>query len=61
MQDVIIRPEVEAFITASQTLLLPSQRPPDLTPQECELIAQHIMALSAVRTPWSGYLLSRYA
>lgn len=60
MHDVVVHPAVEAFVSASRTLLSSALRPSDLTPEECEVIAQYIMALSTVNTPWSGYLLSRY-
>jgi hypothetical protein len=57
---VTLCPAVQAFVNASETLLLPALRPSGLTPDECQLIAQYVMDLSKVKTPWSGYLLSRY-
>lgn len=60
MQDVTVRPAVEAFISATETLLSPVLHPSDLTSEECELIAQYVTSLSNVKTPWSRYLFSRY-
>ena len=60
MPEVLVHPAVAAFVSASQTLLSPSLRPTDLTPEECEVIARYVMDLSNVKTPWSGHLLSRY-
>ena len=66
MQDTSLRssvafsPAVEAFISASDRLLSPALRQTNLTPEECHIIAQYVMDLSNVKTPWSGHLLSRY-
>lgn len=66
MQDTILpsagafSPAVQAFVNASEVLLSPSLRRSDLTPEECHVIAQYVMDLSNVKTPWSGHLLSRY-
>lgn len=61
MQAVRFSPAVQAFVSASETLLSPVLRPTDLTQEECELIAQYVMSLSNMKTPWSRYLFSRYA
>jgi hypothetical protein len=60
MRELIVSPAVQTFVSASESLLSSALRPSDLSPDECELIAQHIMALSHVKTPWSGFLVSRY-
>ena len=60
MQEITIHPAVQAFISATQALLSPSVRSFDLTDEECHLIAQHVMDLSNVKTPWCGYLYSLY-
>lgn len=60
MQEVTLHPAVEAFIDASQALLSPSLGASDLTPEECQVVAQYVMDLSNVKTPWSGHLYSRY-
>ncbi len=57
---VAFSPAVEAFVSASETLLSPALRQSNLTPEECHVIAQYVMDLSNVKTPWSGHLLSRY-
>ena len=60
MVQTAVHPAIEAFITASEALLSPALRPSELTPEECDAIAQYVMSLSNVRTPWSKYLVSRY-
>ena len=60
MAETAVHPAIEAFITASEALLSPALLPSEITPEECHAIAQYIMALSNVKTPWSGYLYSRY-
>jgi hypothetical protein len=57
---VALSPAVQAFVSASESLLSPALRPSELTPEECQVIAQYVMDLSNVKTPWSGHLLSRY-
>lgn len=61
MESLTLSPAVEAFVRASENLLSPVTRPPDITCEECELIAEYVMSLSARKTPWSQYLTSTYA
>ncbi len=60
MQELVVSPAVQTFFSASETLLASTSLETELTPEECELIAQYVMALSNVKTPWSRYLPSRY-
>lgn len=60
MQSLSVSPAVQAFVSASETMLSPVTCPPDLTREECELIAEYVMSLSNVKTPRSRYLISRY-
>ena len=57
---VTFSPTVQAFVNASEALLSPALGRSELTPEECHVIAQYVMDLSNVKTPWSGHLLSRY-
>jgi hypothetical protein len=55
------RPEVQAFIRATETLLSPVSLSGDLTPDECDIIAYYVMALSSAKQPWAKDLTVRYA
>lgn len=52
-----LRPVIRAFVDASETLLSPALTPPDLTPKECEAVAQSVIALSGATAPWCECLL----
>lgn len=56
-----VRKEVEAFIQAAEILLSPALRNYELTPDECELIRDYVMALSNAKQPWSKGLPIKYA
>jgi hypothetical protein len=52
-----LRPAIGAFVNVSQTILSPTLQPPALTPEECNAIAQCVIALSSAKAPWSRCLI----
>jgi hypothetical protein len=61
MQPLPFRPEVQAFISATETLLSPALLGTELTADECDIIAYYIMTLSSAKHPWAKELTVRYA
>ena len=61
MQKLPVRKEVLAFVDASEYLLSPAMISPDLTPEECQVIAEYVMTLSKNNNPWSKLLSHQYA
>jgi hypothetical protein len=47
-----IRKEVLDFIQAAEALLSPDMNTSALTPKECELVMEHLMAMSHAKHPW---------
>jgi hypothetical protein len=60
MHDPFMRAEVLEFLLASETILSPVLRPPDLTEEERNLIAEFIVKLSSSDNPWAKLLPVRY-
>ncbi len=56
-----VRKEVVNFTKAAEILLSPVLMSPPLTQEECDLIAEYVMALTHVKNPWSKSLAWRYA
>ena len=55
-----VRKEVKNFIQATETLLSPIMLKPDLTQEECDLIAEYVKMLSLSKHPWSRSLPIKY-
>jgi hypothetical protein len=60
MLDIAVRKEVSDFLLASEALLSPALRSSELTKEECDMIAEHVMNLSRSGNPWSKSLPVRY-
>ena len=55
-----VRKEVLDFLKASETLLAYPMFDAEITPEECDLIADYIMSLSQSKHPWGKSLTVRY-
>jgi hypothetical protein len=55
-----VRKEVEDFMRAAETILSPVLLSPELTPEECDLIAEYVKSLSQAKHPWSRSLPIKY-
>ncbi len=60
MQPPQFRHEVQDFVRAAEVLLSPALLKPELSPNECKIIAQYVMSLSHFDRPWSKLLNWRY-
>ena len=56
-----VRREIHEFIQAAEFLLSPALEIPELTYEECSLIAEYVMSLSHAKQPWSKSLIMKYA
>ena len=54
------RKEVGDFVRAAETILSPVLLSPELTTEECELIAEYVKNLSQAKNPWSRSLPIKY-
>ena len=54
------RKEVREFVRAAETILSPALLHPDLTQEECDLIAEYVKTLSQSKQPWSKSLPIKY-
>lgn len=54
------RKEVKDFIRAAETILSPVLLQPELTPSECDLIAEYVKTLCQMKNPWSRSLPIKY-
>lgn len=52
--------EVCTFIRAAETLLSTASRTAELTPDECEIIADYVRTMSHITQPWSKVLPIKY-
>ena len=59
-QTLTIRKEVTDFVRSTETLLSPILLKPDLTQEECDLIAEYVKMLSLWKNPWSRSLPIKY-
>ncbi len=57
---VTFRKEVGDFVRAAETILSPVLLSTELTPGECELIAEYVRSLSQAKNPWSKSLPVKY-
>ncbi len=60
LRPVSVRKEIEDFILATEALLSPILLKPDLTQEECDLIAEYVKTLSQSKRPWSKSLPIKY-
>ena len=55
-----VRKEVGDFVSAAETILSPVLLSAELTPEECDLIAEYVKSLSQAKNPWSRSLPIKY-
>ena len=55
-----VRKEVGDFVRAAETILSPVLLSHELTPGECDLIAEYVKSLSQAKNPWSRSLPIKY-
>ena len=56
-----VRPKLLQFVLAAERVLSPALRDPELTREECDLIAMYVENLSQARHPWGKSLPMKYA
>jgi hypothetical protein len=62
MADILpVRKEVLDFLKVSETLLAYPMFTSELTPEECDVIADYIMTLSQARHPWGKSFAVRHS
>ncbi len=61
MEPFSLRPEVQEFVRATESILSPALLGGDLTQEECDIIAYYVMSLSNAKHPWGKDLTVRYA
>ena len=61
MEPFSLRPEVQAFVRPTESILSPALLGQELTQEECDIIAYYVMSLSNAKHPWAKDLTVRYA
>jgi hypothetical protein len=56
-----VRPAILQFVLAAEKVLSPALCEPELTAEECHLIATYVENLSQARHPWGNSLRMKYA